>query len=369
MSARIPALTNIIETHTTPAGILEYIRMPLGEPDDLLPDVRMPLMTPRWLFSGYSASALQNFFRAIELTGAQRDRLLDSHNWEKASEGIYVTPPIDLVADLSRSARSEIYTVLAENPVNAPQHYPFRFPMNEIDERFANCGLAASAWETVKQLLYIQEGTMCFADGAVAQRLLSMNDFKALVKALYREPTFLMRLKVTADADIDRLLGYWSSCGRARELKPLFESLASVPGGGSINIEHLLPPFARLRLYTHGPIATDAARSRQNCFWTALNFFNEQPDAQYLDSESVLRTVRSHYHAPEGDRKFGDLLCLMDPQDRPAHLCVYIADDVVFTKDGVDDRQPWVLLKIADMLVEYPAKPPYKVVSLRRNGL
>jgi hypothetical protein len=194
-----------------------------------------------------------------------------------------------------------------------------------------------------------------------------MSDFRALVKALYREPTFLMRLKVTADSDIDALLGYWSNCGRRRELKPLFESLASITGGGSINIEHLLPPFARLRLYTHGPISTDAARSRQNCFWTALNFFNDQPDSKYLDGASVLKTVNSDFYPPEGARQFGDLICLMDAKNQPAHICVYIADDVVFTKDGVDDRQPWVLLKIPDMLVEYPSKPPFKVVTLRRK--
>jgi hypothetical protein len=81
------------------------------------------------------------------------------------------------------------------------------------------------------------------------------------VNALYREPTFLMRLKLTR---IPTLIGfsYWSKSGRSRELKPLFQSLARVPGG-AINVEHLLPPFARLRLYTHGPVSTDAAKSAE----------------------------------------------------------------------------------------------------------
>jgi hypothetical protein len=357
-----------VETHATPAGILEYIRMPLGEPDDLLPDMRLPLGTPRWFFAGYSTPQLKKYFRTLDLTPEQRDSVLNSALWETAPEGAYVTPSLQLVAELGRGARSAIYAALAGSPVNAPQHYPFRFPMDAIDDRFGDSGMTAPAIETLKQLLYVEEGALCFADGAAAQRMMSSNDFKALVKALYREPTFLMRLRVTSDSNIKRLLGYWARCGRERDLKPLFESLALVPGGGSLNIEHLLPPFARLRLYTHGPKTTDAAKSRQNCFWTALNFFNEQPDAQFLDGESVLRTVRHEYHPPDGPRQFGDLICLMDPRDHPAHICVYIADDVVFTKDGLDDRQPWVLLKMADMLVEYPAKPPFKVVTLRKNG-
>jgi hypothetical protein len=58
----------------------------------------------------------------------------------------------------------------------------------------------------------------------------------------------------------------------------------------------------------------------------------------------------------------------MDAKGRPAHICVYIADDVVFTKDGIDDRQPWVLMEIRDMLVEYTSKPPFQRRTLRRNA-
>src|ERR1041385_271119 len=102
--------------------------MLLGAPTDLLPDVRVPLGAPRWFFQGYCTPQLKKLFQTTELTPEQRETLLDSHLWESASEGIYVTPPTDLVANLSRRARSDIYTVLADNPVNSPQHYPFRFP-------------------------------------------------------------------------------------------------------------------------------------------------------------------------------------------------------------------------------------------------
>src|SRR6185503_4782813 len=123
-------------------------------------------------------------------------------------------------------ARSQIYPVLAESPVNSPQHYPFRFPLNGVEDRLADAGLSAATVALVERLLYEDEGTACFADGAVVQRLLPTQEFKALVNALYREPTFLMRLKLTPDSDINRLLLYWSKCGSSRELKPLFQSLA-----------------------------------------------------------------------------------------------------------------------------------------------
>jgi hypothetical protein len=368
VTARALALTNYVETHVTPAGTFEYVRMPLGEPDDLLPDVRVPLGAPRWMFPGYSKEKLEEFLRSVDLTDAHRAILLNPTNWETAPEGIYVNPPVELIATMGRRARSQIYPLLAESPMNAPQHYPFRFPLTGVEDRLGDSGLSPATLALVKRWLYADGGTACFADGAVAQRLLPAQEFNTLVNALYREPTFLMRLKVMPDSDINQLLRYWSKHGNSRELKPLFQSLARIPGGGAINVEHLLPPFARLRLYTHGPFTTDTAKSRQNCFWTALNFFNEQPDAQYLDTVNVIRTLRTHYHEAEGERQFGDLVCLMDEKGLPAHICVFVADDVVFTKDGIDDRQPWVLIKIPDMLVEYASKPPLKMVMLRRNA-
>ena len=368
VTARSLVLTNSVETHVTPTGTFEYVRLPLGEPDDLLPDVRLPLNPPRWLFSGYSKVKLEAFFRSSELTDEQREGLLDAHRWETTPEGICVTPSLEIVASLSRRARSQIYPVLAESPVNTPQGHPFRFPLGGVPDRLLDARLSAKTVEVFNNLLYADEGTACFADGAVAQRLLPTQEFKALVSVLYCDPTFLMRLRVSPDTDINKLLHYWSKCGRSRELKPLFQSLARVPGGGAINIEHLLPPFARLRLYTHGLVAPDAAKSRQNCFWTALNFFSEQPDAQYLNVETVFRALDADYHPVVGERQLGDLVCLLDAKGRPAHLAVYIVDDVVFTKDGSDNCQPWVLMKIPDMLVEYISKPSLKLVTLRRNG-
>src|SRR6185503_21046077 len=369
VSARRLTLTNYLNTSETAAGTFEYTRLPLGEPDDLLPDVRVPLPAPRWFFAGYTGAQLKRLFRTSDLTDEQLAWLTDPAHWEPDRGGMYITPPLDLVAGLSRRARDQIYAVLAGSPVNSPQYYPFCFPMNAVEDRLADCGLTTNTWEVLGSLLYGHEGTVCFADGAVAQHLLTTEEFRSLVKALNREPTFLMRLMVNKDSDIDQLLRYWSKGGSSRQLKPMLESMAKVPGGAGINVHYLLPPFARQRLYAYALASTNSAKTRANCFWTAMNFFNEQPDERFLDPENVLRVLRTEYHVPEGGRAFGDVLCLMDAKEEPVHMCVYIADDVVFTKNGIDDRQPWVLMKICDMLVEYASTSGLKVVTLRRNDL
>jgi hypothetical protein len=64
VSARRLTLTNYLHTSLTAAGTFEYIRLPLGEPDDLLPDVRVPLPAPRWFFAGIRRRNSSGFFAA-----------------------------------------------------------------------------------------------------------------------------------------------------------------------------------------------------------------------------------------------------------------------------------------------------------------
>ena len=47
------------------------------------------------------------------------------------------------------------------------------------------------------------------------------------------------------------------------------------------------------------------------------------------------------------------------------HMCVYLADDVVFTKNGGDYLQPWVLMKIPDLVKYYASKSPVRVTVHR----
>jgi hypothetical protein len=51
---------------------------------------------------------------------------------------------------------------------------------------------------------------------------------------------------------------------------------------------------------------------------------------------------------------FGDVMLLRDAKTEPLHMCVYIADDIVFTKNGAHYFQPWALMRYADVLARYP---------------
>jgi hypothetical protein len=49
-------------------------------------------------------------------------------------------------------------------------------------------------------------------------------------------------------------------------------------------------------------------------------------------------------------------------------MCVYLAADVVFTKNGANAIQPWVLMRIPEMLGVYQRLQPYQIVFYRRKN-
>jgi hypothetical protein len=46
---------------------------------------------------------------------------------------------------------------------------------------------------------------------------------------------------------------------------------------------------------------------------------------------------------------------------------VYLADNIVYTKNGNNYRQPWMLMRIPDLLATYPNTPPMRPIYMRRK--
>jgi len=165
-----------------------------------------------------------------------------------------------------------------------------------------------------------------------------------------------MRLVITPQSDIDGIIRYWRKGGRAEAIRPLLESMAKVRGGAALNISYLLSPFAEVRLYTYADASKGLDAFKQNCFWTAMNFFNDKPDPQFVSAENTRRALAQDYRSIAGQPIYGDLVVVEDKCGKLIHTCVYLADDVVFTKNGADYMQPWVLMKIPDVVAYYDSR-------------
>jgi hypothetical protein len=89
-----------------------------------------------------------------------------------------------------------------------------------------------------------------------------------------------------------------------------------------------------------------------------MNFFCEKPDDRFFDVEEVRRTLETEYYPIQDEPLLGDVITLSKSGGAMVHAAVYIADDVVFTKNGDHFSQPWLLMKLDDMAARYASDPP-----------
>jgi hypothetical protein len=185
------------------------------------------------------------------------------------------------------------------------------------------------------------------------------------VKTLCRISTLLVRLRVRPNTNIEEVGRYWGRGRRSKDITPLLASLPKKPEGYTIDVAHLLPPFARRRLYTYPHPDADPTTPRQDCHWTSMNFFNETPDDRFLSTDYTYEVIMKDYYPVLGEPLFGDIVLLMTANGQALHSCVYLADNIVFTKNGSQAYMPWKLMALSDVRAFYSMEPPLKVQIVR----
>jgi hypothetical protein len=349
-----------------PWGRLEYVRIALERPEEFFTNSVHRLPT-RWVFRNHTEQQFTAFLASIDLPPVARKWLGDRAHWQIEPRAIVVMPPPEIVLSLGREPRAKLYDLLAQNPENVLHRTPFRFRAGGFEDWFADCGLPAEKIDFVRQLTYEQQGTLCFADAPAFSQVATVEETKCLVRALWRVSTVVIKLRLDPKTDVDALLKYWDAIGTASAYRPLIESMSRVEEGATLDIIRFLPPFARLRLYTY-PDPRNANVAREDCFWSAMNFFNSAPDERFFNPDHIRAALNNDYTKPvDGSKRFGDVLLLLGAGGQALHMCVYIADDIVFTKNGANPQQPWVLMQLREVLGEYDREKPFTVVTYRRK--
>lgn len=351
-----------------PWGTLELLRVEIERPDEFMSSRLPPVEPSRWFFVGFKTNQLQQIFSTADLTDSQRRVLLDPAHWEAQPKGIIVIPGRETVLGLSPEARQRLYGILATNSENFFQQWAFKLPADSVDEWLNASGLSASTVQLIRRLLYARGDAVCFSDINEVMASIPTDDEKLrLTKLLSRHSTVLARLRLKEGDDVEPLVRYWGKEGGAKDIRPLLASLTRIPGGASLDITHLLPPFARMRLYTYPYPTEDPAQLHDDCAWTAMNFFNPEPDDRFYNFAATRRAINEDYFPVQGDPAFGDVVGFSDANGAPLHFAVYIADDILFTKNGVNFNEPWVLAEMKDLLADYATTQPLRIEVFRRK--
>jgi hypothetical protein len=196
-------------------------------------------------------------------------------------------------------------------------------------------------------------------------RIPSPDEKRLVVKMFSRETTLLVKLRVEEGTDVEPLVNYWGKFGHSKDIRPLLESLSRTTGGATIDIIHLLTPFARDRLYTYPFPSEIAVEKRRDCFWSAMNFFNSTPDDRFTRFDEVKQTLQKDYYPVQGDPTFGDVIWFIDSKGTAIHSAIFIAQDFLFTKNGANANEPWILMDLDDLLAVYAVNAPLRMVAYR----
>jgi hypothetical protein len=352
-----------------PWGQLETAPIVISPPLEYIPEDPDPPQRLRWHFANASPAEVEAFLREAGVPAAACARLLGGAAAERS--GVTLSPDRETLLSLSADARARVYMRLAESPQNQRHQNAFRF-FGPPEVWLAGTPLTPATLEKVRPLLYGAAGFSYFADiDLLRSDLGDAAELRLLTKKLFREATLAVRVRLPAGTSVDAAAEYWGRGGRRTDIRPLLESVAAVGPDYAVDIAHLLPPFARQHLYRYPQIALrDFDKpSLANCFWTALNFFSKTPDDRMLDFAAVLAALKRDYALVHDSFQLGDVVMFEAEDGRYYHAAVYLADGLVFGKNGSSSLSPWTILPLERLRGYYPQHPRGRTSYYRRVDL
>ena len=332
-----------------PWGHLQLTPIVISPPLEYVPADWGRNAPAEWVFPEATPELVTAFLASVGLSPEQITQLSPHIRRESRINGVVIAPPSELVRALSPDVRARLYTQLSKSTLNFDQAQSFRFLGQSARDWFGGSLMSPATRQLVEPLLYQDGDFLHFADiESIRSQIVSPLERQYLAKSLLRNSTFLVRLSVDALEDVDALAAYWGVGGRRTDIRPLLESISDGNDNRLVDIVHLLPVFARNHLYRYPKIQTiDLTRPvLANCLWSSLNFFGDKPDDRYLDVNYALNALRTEYYVVEHGYQLGDVVALVDDEGDLFHVAVYLADGLLFTKNGTSPVAPWTIMSV-----------------------
>jgi hypothetical protein len=323
----------------------------------------------RWYFRANTPEEVAAFLRGAGLSSEQIARLTPGLQRIEGRDGLLATtPPEDLVRSLSMDTRSVLYDKLAGVPENFAQVEPFRTTEMHLDAWLDAEKLPPELIAEVRSLMWRRGSGLFFSDyNIVANKVVSPVEKLNLLRQLTHKSSVVLTLQIPGAEGVDPLVAYFGVNGRRDKVEPVLRAIGEA-GGGNIGFANMLPAFARSRLYRF-PDALPGSDLSPDCHWTTFNFFKQgAPDDTLNSVEGIEKVLRERYDEVKGEPRFGDVVLLTLPDGSSIHSATYIADNIVFTKNGPSMAAPFLFSTAEDMLAFYPASELIRLTYYRLKG-
>ena len=355
--------------HAGPWGQLITRDIQLERPAEFLTEEVARPQPEYWTFSGMKPEAVKTLLAKDGLSSAQVAAAFAPGTFKATDAATVLTPSVDFLLSLNTDTRAKLCLALAGLGVNLYIDYPYIFPGSAVESIYADTRLNADDLALLKQLIYANGAARQLSDyQALLGRIPTVERRVDIARALSRQSAVLAGLSIKPDTDIDKLASYWGTVPNVRftDIRPLMEALKALPEGGTLSLFYVLPKFARDRLYTF-PLPSQSGDPVMDCHWTTFNFDNETIDNRLNDPNYAVQFIQKNYYQIAAPSVYGDVLLLMNDRNEIKHSAVFLADDIVFTKNGNNYRQPWMIMRIPDLLATYPATPVMRPIYMRRK--
>jgi hypothetical protein len=251
---------------------------------------------------------------------------------------------------MTAEQRAVIYLELAKSEENEFHANPVYITSSDPDQWLAQSKLRPELRSVIKKLCYMRGEVLCFSDlSAVLGMVQSDAEAHDLFKTMTRTRSLMLRLSVATGTNYKEVVRYWSGINRNKDIESIILSAVETKEIDRLDCIHLLPSLPRRYLYSYPPPELAITGRMPDCHWTSLNFFNFTPRDYFLDTRLASLHVLEDYDKVAPPYGFGDVLMFMTAEGNAIHSCVYIADDIVYTKNGENMAAPWLLMKMSDV--------------------
>jgi hypothetical protein len=348
-----------------PWGDLEVRTVYLEAPDALLAAVAKPNAVTRWVFEQMSESGVRDLLQKHGVPAPMIVRLFDPASRSVSDNVVKLYPTVEELVSLPMAARSSLYRELAKSPANEYQRDPVYILGGNLDEWLSDSGLSIQQTALFRRLLWKRGEALAFSD---IQALLTLaagpEETRDTFRALTRVRSLIVELKLPLRVERSSFLDYWSAGMADPSQLTFLRSMLRRRADQKIDITHLFPNLARQRVFTFPELEWGLKGKFPDCHWTSLNFTAAVPDNDYLDTAKAASRLVGSYQTVESPYRFGDVLCFLD-EGEGLHTCVYVADDIVFTKNGDSVLAPWVLMQLQDVESIYRRSPSTRIQGYR----
>ncbi len=350
-----------------PWGEIEYRFVYLEASTHVIQSIRLPGSETRWEFPGMSPAQVCAFLEKCGVPGEWIAAWSSPGRMAEQGGVTQMLPVNDHVENLSPSVRVEIFRELARHEENPFHFYPVVIAGGDNAGFFRDAGIRGDIVRRLERMCYHRGGAVCFSDVQVLIAC-AENELEArrFYKLCTRTRAIIARLNVTPATDIAALARYWSVSHRTDDIVPLLQSVAEIPS--SLDLIHMLPPLARKCLNSYPSLEMGIRGRMPDCHWTSLNFFNHEPHEIYLDLRLTSSYIEQNFEEAERPWRLGDVfLFVSDDGTQAMHSCVFIADDIVFTKNGGAATRPWTLSRLKDLEEIYQVGTGFQIKPMRRK--